>query len=349
MAGRTPNGNTRRTAQSARSSGGSTARRNGANTRSTSRSARGTARGKRRTVRRRSPSLFSRPGFWLFVCIVIIILVLIFRGCGSEDMTDGATAGATEDTQTSGPVVLGNTEGVKDDEPESEDDAVNEPSSQVKPQESEETDVPDESEPASEDKHEEQNGGTDIDDSQYSTFVVQPGIYLIGSDIFAGTADVEVYSGTGSLYVTDDTLNLSAVGNVEGYTSSLAGISLKKGEYLTVSGNLSIKLSYSVKYAKTSAYMTVGEQSYTLSDLGGGTRYTVLSEGGDVTPGIYMIEAWDGNGTVYVPDRGRSDQVDFMIGVDGGYVDSVNYVILNEGDTVTVEGCTVTFIEMKEG
>ncbi|MBQ8696184.1 MAG: hypothetical protein IJ519_00535, partial [Clostridia bacterium] len=196
---------------------------------------------------------------------------------------------------------------------------------------------------------EDPDGGTP-DDSQYNTFVVKPGIYLIGSDVHAGIADIDAYSGTGSLYVTDGSLNLSNVGNVEGYTSSLAGVSLKQGQYLTVSGNLSIKLTYSTKYEKsTSASLVMGEESYPLTDMGGGTRYTVMSEGGDLKPGIYMIEVWEGNGCVYVPDRDRNTQLDFMVGTDGGYVDSVNYVKLKEGDTVSVEGCTVTFIEMKEG
>ena len=84
-------------------------------------------------------------------------------------------------------------------------------------------------------------------------------------------------------------------------------------------------------------------------DMGGGSAYSVMSEGGALTPGIYMIQAVEGNGFVYVPCKDAGGEVDFMIGVDGGYIDSINYVKLNEGDNVIIEGCTVMFIEMKEG
>lgn len=297
---------------------------------------------RRPAPRRRTPvqsaSPLASPAFWLIVCIAIIVLILVFRGCGgSEDVTD--TEVTMMDPTSSTSVIIGNTtpppvsgSGQNGGEP-------------VKPSTKPSQSKPADNKPA-EPSPPEGNGEEKPDDGGYKTYVVEPGIYLIGADIYSGTVDIDATSGTGSMYITDGSLNISNVGNVEGYTSSIADAKLKAGEYLTVSGNLTLKFTYSTKYEKnTSAALTVGEWSGECSD----GRYVVMSEGGDLKPGIYMIEAFEGNGCVYVPDRDRKTQVDFMIGVDGGYVDSVNYVKLKEGDTVSVEGCTVTFIEMKEG
>ena len=57
--------------------------------------------GRRRTARRRYTPLFMRPGFWLFVCIVVIVFILIFKGCDGDDRTDP--------TETGGAIVHGNT------------------------------------------------------------------------------------------------------------------------------------------------------------------------------------------------------------------------------------------------
>jgi len=339
MAG-TPNRNTRRpqsggtrSPQSAGRRPQSAARRP-ANTRRPQNS-------RRRTARRRYTPLFMRPGFWLFVCIVVIVFILIFKGCDGDDRTDP--------TETGGAIVHGNTlESAGEPETES-------PKPSAKPTEkpSEKPDEP--SEPPTEKPTDEptseatEPSGDDepIGDQNFGTHRVTPGFYLLGEDLAAGKVTVEVASGSGSMRTSDGVISVQSA-NTD--TEKITGVAFNAGQYLSVTGDLQLTVVYkSEKVKATLPRPTVKEDGLyaELGVAGEDNEYYVMSEGGDLTPGIYQLQIEDGIGAVNVPDRVSGANVDIAMSRYGDYNKIIDYVVLSEGDTVTVKGCTVEFIEME--
>lgn len=335
MAGRTPNRNTR---------GPSGAnRRPAAGSRRPTQSTRRSAQGRRRSARRRSPSLISRPGFWLFICIVIIVLILIFRGCGSEDMTEGQSAVPTDSISESGPIIMGNTEPVTEPQDQSQQGGGNSTNTTPRPDTDNGTPKPSTPEP----NPDGENGG----DTVYLTKSVDPGVYLISGrsgGLPAGRVNIEVLSGTGYVISSDGELS---TGVISLGSTPVTAHELTAGVYLTVTGDLNLKVSYISEPDEPSVLppsVKEDSQMYELGSYDTDMSYVVMSEGGDLKPGIYQVEIHDGDGVLAVM-RKSGGAVDFTIGKSGGLSDTVNYLKLYDGDRVTVNGCVLVFTEMKEG
>lgn len=338
MAG-TPNRNTRRPQSGTRRPGQGTRRPQSASRRPAS--GRRPQNVRRRPARRRYTPIYMRPGFWLFACIVVIIFILIFKGCDGDNKTDT--------TEQGGAVVLGNTQ-ESAGEPETEAPSVR-PSQKPSEKPSEPSEPPSEkpSEKPSDEPTEPSGEDEPVGDQSYGTHRVTPGFYLLGEDLAAGKVTIEVASGSGAIKTSDGSISVQSA-NTD--TEKITGVSFSAGEYLSVTGDLKLTVVYkSEKVNVTLPRPTVNEDGLfaELGVAGEDNEYYVMSEGGDLIPGVYQLQINEGMGVVNVPDPVSGAYVDITVGIYDGYNKIIDYVVLNEGDTVTVKGCTVEFIEMKEG
>lgn len=341
-----------RAGTSSRSGTRASSARSGARASTGNRTARRTTRS--RTYRRSRP-FFTRLWFWVLACFIIIFVVLITKGCDTGQVeqeaaptvndthaTVNATADGTKVPTTAPTSGGGNSTSAPTGQSTVPTQGTSAPTGTTAPR-TQGTSAGNTSSVSTQ-----QGTGAPTGPVYYENHHVAAGTQLIGSDLPAGTVDITVLSGAGSLATSDGTLSYPVFG--EGYTTSLAGVRLASGTSITVSGNLAMKFSYITEPVIDRTPAALTGTVYTVSADNGNTVFSV-GEMGDIEPGLYQITVISGYGEVVTSDAASGAGVNEMMGLTdsgGNYLQTVKNVRLNEGVSLTVRGCTVKLTRMEE-
>ncbi|MCI8332036.1 MAG: hypothetical protein HFE78_04360 [Clostridiales bacterium] len=291
------------------------------------------------TRRRRARPIYLRLGFWIAVCVLILLIVLITKGLdrqridsstgdvdftlpgGGTNPTGGGTSGGAaldpSSVQPSSAAPNGGGQAVT--QPSSAGSKATTPSA---------------------------SSGGQAADSVLSGYIetrnVSAGNYKIGVDIPAGTVDITAVSGHGSLASSDGLLAVSDFSGSD--RAKKNGVVLTDGAYLTVSGSLKLE----VQYTTAPQLNEDGEKGNAVYTLAGGLS-SDFAIGKDLPAGIYNIAVLSGYGEVVTSDAASGTGISGMMGLaDGGgnYQQSAGGIVLNDGVTMTVRNCTITLTKV---
>lgn len=304
---------------------------------------------RRSAPRRRRTSVFSKVSFWIFICAVIIVIVLIVKGCDTgkieadatpseESLAPPVVTGSDETQDTSGgnsaPIpAAGNNSGGTGTNNAGGTGANNAGGAGAN------------NEGGAGSNNAGGNGAQAQNpaavktpkDNYYKEYDLGAGNYVIGTDLPAGTVDFTAISGTGSISASNGTLSVPTFGTEEGYKATVENMNLYSGAELSVTGSVRIRVSYVSEPEELSPKPPQGGSG---KELSAGT-YTA---GKDFTAGTYDFSIVSGYGTVTSSNAQSGDGIDEMMGLadeGGNYSQSVKGISLPDGTTLTVEGCTV--------
>ncbi len=313
-------------------------------------SRRRTSGGQRNSHNRRKVNrpIYTKLGFWIAVCALIIVIVLIVKGCdtgnidadkipSAESLAPSVEPSSPEQGSDAG-AQPGGTTGT--DSPSS----ANQPSTPAQePSQSPAQPTPDESQNAPEPSQSPVQPTPDVkpttpNTNYYEEHEINAGVYLIGADIPSGTADLTAMSGTGSISTSNGSLQNPTFGTANSYTKYSENIVLSSGTSITVTGSLILRISYLTKPEIGASQTSSGDTVYTLTP---GTHIA----GDDFESGTYDFAIVSGYGTVTSSNAETGGGIDEMMGPadnGGNYAQKVNSISLPAGTVVTVTGCTVT-------
>lgn len=300
-------------------------RRQAQNTRQRTSGGQRSARSRRRVNR----PIYTKLGFWIAVCALIIVIVLIVKGCDTGNIDADKIPSAESLAPSS----------------ETPSQAHSEAPSQ--PTGATGTGTPTSAnQPTAPTQEPSQNtvqptsgtNPTTPNTNYYEEHEINAGVYLIGADIPAGTVDLTAMSGTGSISVSNGSFNNPTFGIADSYTRSSEKIVLGSGTSITVTGSLILRISYLTKPEIGASQTSSGNKSYTFSS----GSYTA---GDDFESGTYDFAIVSGYGTVTSSNAETGEGIDEMMGAadnGGNYAQKVSGISLPAGTVLTVNGCTVT-------
>lgn len=312
--------------------------------------------------RPRKKSVFSKVSFWIFICAVIIVIVLIVKGCDTGKIEADAPPSAeslappvvteSEETQNTSDMnnapipVMGNNAGVAGNNAGGTGNNAGGAGNNAGGAGNNAGGTGNNTGGTGAGSAGTNNAGNQAQnpatvrtpkDNYYNEYDLGAGNYVIGTDLPAGTVDFTAISGTGSISASNGTLSVPMFGNEEGYTPTVENMNLYSGAKLSVSGSLRMRVSYVSEPEELSKKPSQDENGKELSE---GT-YT---SGKDFTAGTYDFSIVSGYGTVTSSNAKSGDGIDEMMGLadeGGNYSQNVKGISLPDGTTLTVEGCTV--------
>ncbi len=309
----------------------------------------------RQPQRRRRRSVFSKVSFWIFICAVIIVIVLIVKGCDTGKIEADAPPSAeslappvvteSEETQNTSDMnnapipVMGNNAGGAGNNAGNAGNNAGDAGNNAGSTGNNAGGTGAGSAGTNNAGNQPQNPATvrTPKDNYYKEYDLGAGNYVIGTDLPAGTVDFTAISGTGRISASNGTLYVPMFGNEDGYTPTVENMNLYSGAKLSVSGSLRMRVSYVSEPEELSKKPSQDGNGKELSE---GT-YT---SGKDFTAGTYDFSIVSGYGTVTSSNAKSGDGIDEMMGLadeGGNYSQNVKGISLPDGTTLTVEGCTV--------
>lgn len=295
--------------------------------------------------RRQVRPIYTKLGFWIFICALIIVVVLIAKGCDTgkidADVTPSAESLAPSAEQDSGSSQspsqggsTGNTNPVSPSSGDTSSPSQDESESDTGAGSGQNNQSTQPSEPSSQQSEPETSAPQT---NYFEVHDIGAGVYLIGTDIPAGTVDLTTVSGVGSISTSNGSLSIPTFGNAESYTKTAENIVLYSGTNITVTGGLTLRISYVTKPEISTAPPSQSNTGYTFS---AGT-YTA---GDDFESGTYDFSIVAGYGTVTSSNAEAGGGIDEMMGLadsGGNYSQNVSGISLPSGTVLTINGCTV--------
>lgn len=279
---------------------------------------------------RANKHLYTNLGFWVVICTLIIVIVLIVKGCDTgnidaDKMPSAESLAAPSEKASQG-------QSSQSGSQSSGAAGVPSPTSGSQPTTTAKEPTQSTTQPAYSAAQ-----PTTPNKNYYEEHEINAGVYLIGADIPAGTADLTAMSGTGSISTSNGSFKNPTFGNADSYTKYSEKIVLNSGTNLTVTGSLILRISYLTKPEIGASQSSPGTKNYTLSQ---GTH----TAGENFESGTYDFEIVSGYGTVTSSNSETGEGIDEMMGPadnGGNYAQKVSGISLPAGTVLTVNGCTV--------